>query len=110
MKPVKAAYAFSGNPITFGHIPVIERASKLFDNLVVDIGLKPAKKYLSTLEEQLEMAMQALSRYKNIEVLVFRGLLLDYVMACSLSLKTLGRRTKKPLANRFGKWPAIFPA
>jgi pantetheine-phosphate adenylyltransferase len=95
MKPVKAMYAFSGDPITFGHMHVIERASKLFENLVVGIGVNPAKKYLFTLEERLEIAKQALSRYKNIEVVLFRGLLVDYAFEHNISVIIRGLRNSE---------------
>lgn len=95
MKPVKAIYAFSGDPITFGHIQIIERASKIFENLVVGIGVNPAKKYLFTLEERLELAKEALSKYKNIEVVLFRGLLVDYAFEHDISVVVRGLRTSE---------------
>lgn len=95
MKPVKAMYAFSGDPITFGHIHIIERASKLFEHLVVGIGVNPAKKYLFTLEERLAIAQQALSRYKNIEVVLFRGLLVDYAFEHNISVIIRGLRNSE---------------
>jgi hypothetical protein len=44
----KALYAFSGDPITYGHIDIIERASRVFDELIVGIGINPDKKYINT--------------------------------------------------------------
>lgn len=95
MKPVKAMYAFSGDPITFGHIHIIERASKLFEHLVVGIGMNPAKKYLFTLEERLAIAQQALSHYGNIEVVLFRGLLVDYAFEHNISVIIRGLRNSE---------------
>ena len=46
---VKAIYAFSGDPITNGHVDVIRRAYKYFPNLVVGIGVNPSKKYTFSL-------------------------------------------------------------
>lgn len=95
MKPVKAMYAFSGDPITFGYMHIIERASRLFENLVVGIGVNPAKKYLFTLEERLAIAKQALSRYRNIEVVLFRGLLVDYAFEHNISVIIRGLRNSE---------------
>jgi len=71
-------YAFSGDPITFGHIDIIARASKTFDNVIVGIGVNPDKKYMFSLEERTEMAQKSLSRFPNVDVVSFQGLLVDY--------------------------------
>ncbi|MCB9359254.1 pantetheine-phosphate adenylyltransferase [Candidatus Woesearchaeota archaeon] len=78
----RAMYAFSGDPITYGHIDIIERASKAFDKLIVGIGVNPEKErknlYMFSLEERTEMAKKATSKYSNVEVISFEGLLVDY--------------------------------
>ena len=61
-------YAFSGDPITYGHIDIIERASKAFDSVVVGIGVNPSKKYMFDLGERTEMAQRSLARFPNVEV------------------------------------------
>ena len=61
-----AMYAFSGDPITYGHIDIIARASKAFDNVVVGIGVNPDKKYMFSLEERTEMAQKSLSIFPNV--------------------------------------------
>lgn len=95
MKPTKAIYAFSGDPITFGHMQVIERALKIFGELTVGIGVNPAKKYLFTLEERLELAKEALAKYKNINVVLFRGLLVDYAFEHDISVVIRGLRNSE---------------
>lgn len=74
----KAIYAFSGDPITYGHIDIIERASKVFDKVVVGIGANPEKKYMFSLEERTKMAQRSLAKFPNVEVVSFQGLLVDY--------------------------------
>ncbi|MBD3250526.1 MAG: pantetheine-phosphate adenylyltransferase [Candidatus Pacebacteria bacterium] len=74
----KAIYAFSGDPITYGHLDIIRRAAQVFDQLVVAIGLNPDKKYLFTLEERTDLAEQAVSKFSNVQVVSFRGLLVDF--------------------------------
>ncbi|HLC81000.1 MAG TPA: pantetheine-phosphate adenylyltransferase [Candidatus Nanoarchaeia archaeon] len=73
-----AMYAFSGDPITYGHIDIIARASKAFDNVIVGIGINPDKKYMFSLEERTEMAQKSLSIFPNVNVVSFQGLLVDY--------------------------------
>ncbi|MFZ5376571.1 MAG: pantetheine-phosphate adenylyltransferase [Patescibacteria group bacterium] len=73
-----AIYAFSGDPITFGHINIIERAAKIFDKIIVAIGVNPDKKYTFSLEERVEMARQSLSHLPEVRVLSFQGLLVDF--------------------------------
>jgi pantetheine-phosphate adenylyltransferase len=74
----KAIYAFSGDPITFGHIDIIERVLKVFDLLVVAIGSNPDKNYTFSLAERFEMAKESLRDYYKVEVVTFDGLLVDY--------------------------------
>lgn len=74
----KAIYAFSGDPITYGHIDIIRRAASVFDELVVAIGVNPEKKYLFSLEERTKLAQQALVKFPNVTVVSFAGLLIDF--------------------------------
>jgi len=74
----KAIYAFSGDPITYGHIDIIRRAASVFDELVVAIGVNPEKKYLFSLEERTKLAQQALVKFPNVTVVSFTGLLIDF--------------------------------
>lgn len=73
-----AIYALSGDPITFGHIDIIQRASRLFDKLIVALGVNPSKKYLLTPEERLDVAHASLLMIPNVEVMFFEGLLVDF--------------------------------
>lgn len=88
----KAIYAFSGDPITYGHIDVIARASKAFDNVVVGIGVNPDKKYMFNLEERTEMAQRTLSRFPNVDVVSFQGLLVDYAYENGIGVIVKGVR------------------
>jgi pantetheine-phosphate adenylyltransferase len=73
-----AIYALSGDPITFGHIDIIERASKAFDKLIVALGNNPDKKYCLSSEERLQVAKASLNQYLNVTVEYFDGLLVDF--------------------------------
>jgi pantetheine-phosphate adenylyltransferase len=77
--PVKTAiYAFSADPITFGHINIVERVARCFDKLVVGIGRNPLKKYTFSLEQRLTLAKKALAHLPNVEVLSFDGMMVDF--------------------------------
>ncbi len=72
-------YPGSFDPITYGHIDIIDRASKITDKLIVAVLNNDEKKSLFTMEERIEMIKDAVKDYKNVEVESFGGLLVDYV-------------------------------
>ncbi|WP_456433619.1 pantetheine-phosphate adenylyltransferase [Thermosulfuriphilus sp.] len=78
MKERIAIYPGTFDPITNGHLDVIQRAVRLFDRLIVAIGLNPAKKPLFSLEERLEMIRHTVSHIEKVEVDYFQGLLVEY--------------------------------
>ena len=76
----KAVCPGSFDPITNGHLDVIERASKAFDVIVVAVSASPSnpsKRPLFTLEERIELIEEVTSHLENIEVVAFKGLLVD---------------------------------
>ena len=88
----QAIYAFSGDPITYGHIDIIQRASRAFDNVVVGIGINPDKKYMFNLKERTEMAKKALENIPNVKVSSFQGLLVDYAYEYGIDVIVKGVR------------------
>jgi pantetheine-phosphate adenylyltransferase len=76
----KAVYPGSFDPLTFGHLDVVERSVRLFDRVIVAILTNPAKESLFSVEERCDMIDKAVrKRFPNVEVDVFHGLLVDYV-------------------------------
>jgi pantetheine-phosphate adenylyltransferase len=75
---VIAIYPGSFDPITSGHLDLIERGSKLFDRLIVSILINDEKEPLFSVEERVEMLREVLRGYQNVEVDHFEGLLVDY--------------------------------
>ena len=73
-----AVYAGSFDPPTFGHLDLVDRASKLFPRVVVAIGVHPARVPLFSVEERLALMQTICAPYTNVEVASFRGLLVDY--------------------------------
>ena len=77
---VLAVYPGSFDPITNGHLDLIERGSKIFDELIVAVLRNPEKDPLFTVEERLEMMREATQHCPNISVDSFHGLLVDYAV------------------------------
>jgi pantetheine-phosphate adenylyltransferase len=75
----KAVYPGTFDPITLGHEDLIRRASRLFDTLIVAIADSGAKRPFFTRDERVEMAREALKTLKNVEVVGFSGLLMQFV-------------------------------
>ena len=76
-----AIYPGSFDPITNGHLDVIERGSKLFDRLIVSILHNETKAPLFTIHERAEMLRESARAFGNVEVDSFRGLLADYALS-----------------------------
>ncbi|MDP6854697.1 MAG: pantetheine-phosphate adenylyltransferase [Arenicellales bacterium] len=74
---IKAIYPGTFDPITNGHIDLVERASRMFDQLLVAIAASPTKKPLFSLEERLDMTRQTLAHIGDLTVIGFEGLLID---------------------------------
>jgi pantetheine-phosphate adenylyltransferase len=74
-----AVYPGSFDPLTNGHLDVIERAAKLFDRVIVAIAINESKNPLFTLSERRELVSRAIEPLPNVEADTFTGLLVDYV-------------------------------
>ncbi len=77
-----AIYPGSFDPITNGHVDVVQRASKLFDRLIIAVAKNGQKSGLFTLDERLALIKATLADTANIEVVKFEGLLVDFADAC----------------------------
>lgn len=73
-----AIYPGSFDPVTNGHLDIIERASKMCDKLIVSVMYNPSKNPLFTPEERKELIYEAIKDYPNVTVDCFSGLLIDY--------------------------------
>lgn len=73
-----AIYPGSFDPLTNGHIDLVERAARLFDNLILAVVHNPSKNPLFSVEERMEMLREAASPFPNVEVDSFEGLLVNY--------------------------------
>jgi pantetheine-phosphate adenylyltransferase len=73
-----AIYPGSFDPLTNGHIDIIERALDIFDKVIIAVLHNPSKKALFTMEERVEMILQSFNGRKSVQVDSFGGLLVDY--------------------------------
>jgi pantetheine-phosphate adenylyltransferase len=80
MNLVRAIYPGSFDPLTNGHLDLIERGSKIFEELIVAILRNSEKDPLFTLPERKEMLQEMVKHYPNVRVDSFDGLLVDYAM------------------------------
>lgn len=73
-----AIYAGSFDPPTFGHLDLVERASKLFPHVIVAIGINRTRQPLFSIEQRLDLMRQISTPFANVTVESFEGLLVDY--------------------------------
>ena len=73
-----AIYPGSFDPVTNGHLDIIQRASKMFDKLVVVVLINPLKTYSFSMNERCEFLKEATKNISNVEIASFDGLLADY--------------------------------
>jgi pantetheine-phosphate adenylyltransferase len=92
LKRVIAIYPGSFDPLTNGHLDLIERGSKIFDELIVAILRNPEKAPLFTLEERRTMLKEMTARFANVRVDTFDGLLVDYAVQQKASAVLRGIR------------------
>jgi len=89
---VTAIYPGSFDPITNGHLDLIQRGSRLFDRLIISVLRNEAKQPLFSAEERMEMLCEVVDEYSNIEVDSFHGLLVDHARTHSATVLLRGIR------------------
>jgi pantetheine-phosphate adenylyltransferase len=89
MKRRKAIYAGTFDPITLGHMDLVERGADIFDHLILAVAVDSPKNTVFTLDERLALCRSCARRLPNVEVTTFDGLLVDY--ACSRGVNVLLR-------------------
>jgi pantetheine-phosphate adenylyltransferase len=73
-----AVYPGSFDPVTYGHIDVLERATDIFDKVIVTVARNSAKAPLFTTERRVDLLREAVHHLENVEVDTFEGLIVDY--------------------------------
>ena len=75
-----AVFPGSFDPITMGHLDIIERAAPLFDKLIIAIGQNSQKKYMFPLEKRIDFLKRSTEEFSNVEIDYFEGLTIDYCL------------------------------
>ncbi len=96
-----AIYPGSFDPITYGHIDIVERALEIFDKVILAIANNAEKRFLFTIEERLEMAKAIFKDTPNVIVDSFKGLLVDYVAKTNAKVILRGLRATSDFEYEF---------
>lgn len=94
-------YTGSFDPVTLGHMNVIDRASKLFDQLVIGVGINAEKRPLFSPEERVELLEDATEHLSNVRVETFSGLAVSFVKQCNSTVMVRGVRPLTDIAGEF---------
>lgn len=96
-----AIYPGSFDPLTNGHVAIVERGLKLFDKVIIAILYNPAKNSLFTVEERKDLIEESLQKYDNVVVDSFNGLLVDYAKKHHATAILRGMRAVSDFENEF---------
>ena len=97
----RAVYPGTFDPVTYGHLDVIKRGSKIFDELVVAVGHNPLKDPLFTINERMDMISKNTKNISNIKVDSFEGMLTDYMKEMQTNVILRGIRTVSDFEYEF---------
>jgi len=98
---VTAIYPGTFDPITHGHSDLVQRATQLFDHVIVAVAASPSKKPAFTLKERLDMARMALGHLSQIEICSFDALLVDFVKSRNARVILRGLRAVSDFEYEF---------
>ncbi len=88
-----AAYSGTFDPITYGHYDIIKRAAAMFPRLIVAVGLNPSKNPRFNLDERCELIREVVKELKNVEVVGFSGLVVNFAREHGATVLVRGVRT-----------------
>jgi pantetheine-phosphate adenylyltransferase len=87
-----AVYPGTFDPITYGHLDVITRASELFGKLIIAVSESSSKKTLFSVEERIKMIRESIKDVNNVEVTSFSGLMVNFALNCKANVVIRGLR------------------
>lgn len=96
-----AVYTGSFDPITLGHLSVIERSCQLFDHVIVGVGINVEKQGLFSPEERADLIRVATKQLSNLDVRTFTGLAVAFVRQCGSRIMIRGVRPLTDIAAEF---------
>lgn len=98
---LKAVYAGSFDPVTLGHLDIIERAAKITDELVVAILENPNKNYLFTTEERKHHLELVTAHLQNVTIASFCGLFVEFAKSIDANIAIRGLRNTLDFASEY---------
>lgn len=101
MKNRLAIYPGTFDPITLGHLDIIERATSIFDEVVVSVGQNIGKQPLFTVEERIEMIKKTTAHMDNVQITYFDGLIVDYARRMDAKAMIRGLRAMSDFEFEF---------
>lgn len=97
----RAVYAGTFDPVHYGHIDIISRASGIFDELIIGVGVNPDKSPIFSAKERIEMLEEALVDMNNLKIVRFKGLLVDFAKEQGAKVVVRGVRTTSDMESEF---------
>jgi len=101
LSPRAAVYTGTFDPVHLGHLDIIARGSRLYDRLVVGVGINPEKTTLFTIEERVRLLEEVASPFGNVEVKAFTGLAVQFVRGLGAGVMIRGLRTLSDMEYEF---------
>jgi pantetheine-phosphate adenylyltransferase len=101
LSPRAAVYTGTFDPVHLGHLDIIERGSRLYDRLVVGVGINPEKTTLFSIEERVRLLEEVSAPFGNVEVQAFTGLAVQFVRGLGAGVMIRGLRTLSDMEYEF---------
>jgi pantetheine-phosphate adenylyltransferase len=101
LSPRIAVYTGTFDPVHRGHLDVISRGSRLFDKLIVGVGVNPDKKNFFDIDERVRLIQAVVTQYSNVEVVKFDGLAVRFVRERGARIMIRGLRTLSDMEYEF---------
>ncbi len=98
----RVIYPGTFDPLTNGHLDIIQRAANMFDEVIIAVAASPSKNTMFTLDERVELVQQATAQFDNVSAKGFSGLLVDFARDEKANLLIRGLRTTVDFEYEFG--------
>ena len=101
LSPRVAVYTGTFDPVHYGHLDIVQRGSRLFDRMIVGVGINPDKKTLFTIDERVQLIRAECGGWDNVEVQSFDALAVRFVRECGARSMVRGLRTLSDMEYEF---------